>query len=145
MITVRDVLAGRTAPVVQVGGQQSVLEAARLMKTNRIGCVVVTQADTVVGIFTERDVLMRVVAEGLDPADVSVAYVMSSPVACCTLDTTLDECTANITAKRHRHLPVVENGRLVGMISSGDLLARQVREHETTIMYLKEYMSSSTR
>jgi CBS domain-containing protein len=145
MATVRDILTGRSTPVAQVSEQQSVLEAAQLMKTNRIGCVVVTQADKVVGIFTERDILVRVVAEGLNPADVPVLRVMSSPVACCTPETTMDECIANITTKRHRHLPVVENGRLVGMISAGDLLARQVREHQTTIMYLKEYMYSSAR
>jgi CBS domain-containing protein len=145
MNSVRDVLSGRSAPVVQIDERQSVLEAARRMQANRIGCVVVTRAEKVIGIFTERDILMRIVAEGRNPADVQVGQVMSSPVACCTPDTTLDECVANFTAKRHRHMPVVEDSRLVGIISSGDLLARQVREHQKTIMYLKEYMSSSTR
>jgi len=145
MPLVKDLLAKRNASVVQVGEQQSVMDAARLMKQHRIGCVVVTHKDRVVGIFTERDILMRVVAEGRDPNGVPVAQVMSTPVAVCTPETTVDECTATITEKRHRHLPVVERGQLVGLISSGDLLANQVREHETTITYLKEYMYSSTR
>jgi CBS domain-containing protein len=145
MPTVKELLTKRSNSVIQVGEQQSVLEAAQLMKQHRIGCVVVTRRNKVVGIFTERDILMRVVAEGRDPKNVPVIQVMTSPVAVCTPDTTMDECTANITEKRHRHLPVVEGGRLVGLISSGDLLANQVHEHETTITYLKEYMYSSTR
>ena len=145
MPTVRDLLAKRNSAVIQVGEQRSVLDAARLMKQHRIGCVVVTRKHKVVGIFTERDILTRVVAEGRDPGSVPVAQVMTAPVAVCTPDTTIDECTATITEKRHRHLPVVEDGCLVGLISSGDLLANQVREHETTITYLKEYMYSSTR
>jgi CBS domain-containing protein len=145
MATVRDILVSRDVPVIHVSEQQSVLEAASLMNANRIGCVVVTRGEKVVGIFTERDILTRVVAARRDPAMVQVTEVMSSPVACCTPDTSLDECVSTFTTKRHRHLPVVENGRLVGIISSGDIMARQVREHQTTIMYLKEYMASSTR
>lgn len=145
MSTVRELLSKRTRTVYQVGENETVLAAARLMKTQHIGCVVVTRQEKVIGIFTERDVLMRVVAEGRDPATVCVGQVMTSPVEVCTPDTTLDECVGNFTSKRHRHLPVVEDGRLVGLISSGDLLASQVREHQTTIMYLKEYMFSAGR
>jgi len=99
----------------------------------------------VIGIFTERDVLMRVVAEGLEPARTTVGEIMTSPVACCHPDTTLEECVTVITEKRHRHLPVVEDGRLCGIISSGDLLAQQVRNQETTITYLKEYLHGGHR
>ena len=145
MATVRTLLEKKNAPVAQVGKAQSVLEAARMMKDRHIGCLVVTEEDRVIGIFTERDILMRVVAEGREPARTTVGEIMTSPVTCCHPDTTLEECIAVITEKRHRHLPVVEDGRLCGIISSGDLLAQQVRNHETTITYLQEYLHGGHR
>ena len=145
MPTVRALLEKKNVSVAQVGKAQTVLEAARMMKDRHIGCLVVTEEGRVIGIFTERDILMRVVAEGREPARTTVGEIMTSPVACCHPDTTLAECIAVITEKRHRHLPVVEDGRLCGIISSGDLLAQQIRNHETTITYLQEYLHGGHR
>ena len=86
------------------------------------------------------DVLNRVVAEHKDPAQTPVREVMTTKIACCEQSTTLEACRTVMTKNKIRHLPVIENGKLVGMISSGDILARELKEQEETIRYLHEYM-----
>lgn len=141
MSTVQAILNRKQGPrVVSIREDASVLDAARIMNENRIGAVVVTRGETVVGIFTERDILCRVVAAQADPAKTTIGNVMTSPVACCTPETTRHECQAVMRAKRLRHLPVVADGRLVGMISIGDLNDASQEEQEQTISYLHEYL-----
>lgn len=118
------------------------LDVTRLMNDHRIGAVIVVQDERVVEVFTERDVLTRVVAAGRDASATRVRDVMSSPGAYCTLATTLDECRAIFTDRRIRHLPVMESTRLVGVITSGDLLAFDVVSHQQTIHYLEQYITS---
>jgi len=149
---VKDILAKKGSFVASVKRNQTVLEAAREMNARRIGALVVTDADNVVGIFTERDVMTRVVALQLDPAATRIEQVMTCPVACCRPETTLDECREVMTTKRIRHLPVVDNGKLVGIITSGDVMAKAVDEQrekidrlERSIDYLHEYIYGSYR
>jgi CBS domain-containing protein len=110
------------------------------MNTHRIGSLVVTDGDRAVGIFTERDILQRVVGADRQPADTVVKDVMTTPMACCRRDTKLAECRAIMTTKRIRHLPVVEDGKLLGIISAGDLLAHEVADQQSTIEYLHDYL-----
>lgn len=145
MVTVADVLATKSGRVMSVDANANVLEAARLMNQHHIGALVVTSGEDVIGIFTERDVLNRVVATQKKPAETSVRDVMTSPVACCQRNTTLDECRAVMTQKRIRHLPVVEENRLLGMISIGDILAKRNAEQQETIRYLHDYLYGNTR
>lgn len=141
MTTVQDILERKGNKVHVVDPNDNVLEAARLMNAERIGALIIcTEDQGVVGIFTERDVLRRVIAEGRDVASTLVKDVMSSPVACCRTSTTLQECQNVMTAKRLRHLPVVDDGKLVGMISIGDLMAQEMHVQQTTIEYLHEYL-----
>lgn len=145
MALVRDILDRKGHQVVAVCATDTVLDAARLMNDKRIGAVVVTEpGQGVVGIFTERDVLRRVVAERRSPEETRVGDVMSRPVTCCRLTTPLLECQAVMTAKRLRHLPVVEKDELVGMISIGDVIANEVQEQQVTIEYLNEYIYGRT-
>jgi len=141
MPTVRDVLARKGYNVVSVGTESSVLDAARIMAQGRIGGVLVRDADDrVVGIFTERDVLGRVVAEQRDPALTLVREVMSpNPVTVSSL-TSLEACSAVMTQRRVRHLPVMDDGDLCGMITPGDLLAFRMAEQETLIQDLQHYV-----
>lgn len=140
-ITVQDILKRKGNKVVCVTPDASVIEAAQLMRAEGIGSVVVCENDKgVVGVFTERDVNRRVVAEGKDPKSTPVREVMSHPVACCKTTTTLKECQSVITQKRLRHLPVVENGELVGIISSGDIVAQESALQQSTIEYLHDYL-----
>ena len=140
MATVKDILDKKNSSVASISKSNVVLDAAKKMNDSRIGSLVVTEGDNVVGIFTERDILTRIVAAGRNPGNTPVGEVMSAPVACCRRDTTLEECRAVMTQKRIRHLPVVEEKKLLGIITSGDILARKVDAHEETIRYLNEYI-----
>lgn len=137
---VRDILARKGPEVACVCADQSVLSAAQLMNDRRIGAVVVTRGNSVVGIFTERDILTRVVAKELSPSSTHVGDVMTSPCVVCSSSDEIDQCQAIITEKRIRHLPVVDEGRLVGLISIGDIMASQKIELETAVQSLSEYI-----
>jgi signal-transduction protein with cAMP-binding, CBS, and nucleotidyltransferase domain len=138
---VRELLEKKGNQVIaSIGCHDSVLEAAKLMNEKRIGAVVVVEDDNVVGIFSERDVLRRVVAELRDPAATEVCDVMTSPCIIVHPDENLDDCQSIITQKRIRHLPVVDDGQLIGMITPGDIMAQNHRDHKVEIEYLHSYI-----
>jgi CBS domain-containing protein len=140
MNTVRTLLDRKGHEIVSVGPQVTVLEAAHIMADNGLGAVLVVEGSAMLGIFTERDVLRRVVAVGADASAVLVADVMTTSLVTCLPQTTLDECGAIMTSRRIRHLPVVDEHGLHGLISSGDVLAHRAAEQEATIKYLNDYM-----
>jgi IMP dehydrogenase len=140
MSLVSDLLAKKGREVATVERDASVFEAVKLMNERRIGAVVVMQDGQIAGMFTERDVMNRVVAAERDPKKTKVHEVMTSKVAFCVQNTTIEACRTVMTRHKLRHLPVVEAGKLVGMVSSGDILARELQESEETIKYLHEYM-----
>ncbi|MBI4717620.1 MAG: CBS domain-containing protein [Planctomycetes bacterium] len=140
MPTAQTILDRKGTAVATIDGAATVLEAAKLMNARRIGAVVVTSGAHVVGIFTERDILNRIVAAARDAGTTRVSDVMTSPMACCQRDTKLAECKAVMTNQRIRHLPVVEEGKLFGLISIGDILASETVDQQATIQYLHEYL-----
>jgi CBS domain-containing protein len=142
MATVREILARKGSHVYTIGRGATVLDAALLMNEHKIGALVVIDDDRgVVGMFTERDVLRRVVGEQRDPATTAVAEVMSHEVACATPATTIEEARGAMKNRRIRHLPLVDDDRrLTGLISIGDLNAYQTSDHEQTIYLLQEYL-----
>jgi len=140
MPTVRDVVSRKGQNVVTVAPDCTVLEAARIMMQGRIGGVLVCENDKVVGIFTERDVLRRVVAEQRVPAETRVSEVMSRELVTVTSATKLDDCSALMTQRRIRHLPVVDENDLRGIITPGDLLAFRCSEQESVIQSLEHYV-----
>lgn len=139
-------LMEKQSGVVAICKEATIVEAARLMNEKNIGALVVTEGDKdkVVGIFTERDCLKRVIAVEADPATTRVGEVMTSPVAVCRPDTSAEECKSVMTEKRIRHLPVVENGKLVGIVTIGDLISQEVIKFEKTIEYLNQYIYGAT-
>lgn len=141
MASVKEILDAKGGQVLTVGQNATVLQAATLMNEHKIGSLVVSDDGRLVGIFTERDVLRRVVGECRDPANTRVADVMSTEVACCTTSTSIDEARSAMKNRRIRHLPVVDDaGRLLGMISIGDLNAYLSNTQEKTIHLLHEYL-----
>jgi CBS domain-containing protein len=140
MATAQVILDKKGTDVATVDRDGTALDAAKIMNERRIGAVVVTAGDRVVGIFTERDILNRVVATGQVAAETCVGDVMTTPTACCHRDTPLEECKSVMTERRIRHLPVVEDGKLYGLISSGDILAHEQADRQATIEYLHEYL-----
>jgi CBS domain-containing protein len=145
MPNIQAILDRKGTHVYSVPEDATVLDAACLMNEHRIGGLVVTHGERVVGIFTERDVLNRVVAARRDPAGTSVKDVMSSPVACCTPQTSRAECLAVMRQRRLRHLPVVQDDRLLGIISIGDLLEAAEADQQATIRYLHDYLYGQWR
>jgi CBS domain-containing protein len=141
MATVREILVKKGSGVLTTGKQSTVLEAAILMNEHKVGALVVLEGGRIAGMFTERDVLRRVVGQLRDPATTPVAEVMTSEVVCCRPDTSLDEARGSMMMRRIRHLPVIDDQEeMVGLISIGDLNAHERTSHEQTIYLLQEYV-----
>jgi CBS domain-containing protein len=141
MAVVRDLLARKGTDVVSIAPTATVLDAARLMNDRSVGGVLVVDSDNqLLGIFTERDILRRVVAADLPPATTKVSEVFTQAVVTCGPDTTVEECGALMSSRRVRHLPVIDARGLHGVVTIGDLLAHTVSEHETTIQHLNSYV-----
>ena len=140
MPIVRDLLDRKGTAVVSVPPDTSVLEAAILMNDRAIGAVLVLDGNEPAGIFTERDVLRRVVAARRDPATTMVGEVMTTKLISCSPDTPLAECAGMMSSRRIRHLPVVGVSGLAGLVTSGDLLAWQLDDQATTIQHLNSYL-----
>ena len=140
MATARELLDRKGHVVFSVSPNATAHDSAKVMCENGIGAVLILDGDNLVGIFTERDALRRVVVPGHDPRTTRVADVMTKTMVTCVPDTSLDECGAIMTTRRIRHLPVVDEKGLHGLVSIGDLLATRVAEQEDTIKFLNDYM-----
>ena len=127
MITVEEILMQKGPDIIVATSTTTVLEAAKLMSEDNIGSVIIRNDDEISGIFTERDLLRRVVAVCKDPATITLAEVMSSPVNACRIDDDIGKCARLLAETNTRHLAVVEDGALVGLISLRDVQAAQAR------------------
>ena len=150
MPTVRDLLGrkrARGAPgagdVVATSPDDTVLAAAQLMSQRGIGGLVVRDGDRLAGIFTERDILRRVVGGQRDPAATRVREVMTSPVLTVAPETEVAECRALFTDRRIRHLPVLDaDGSVCGVVTSGDVLAFEADDARAAVAHLESYVYS---
>jgi CBS domain-containing protein len=140
MTTVRELLANKGTNVISVGPGNTVLHAAHVMNEKGIGGVVVMTDNKLVGIFTERDIMRRVVAAGRDPASTLISDVMTTECLTITGEVKVSVCRAMMSAKRIRHLPVMHDGGIVGMVTSGDILAFEVQQAEAQIEQLEKYV-----
>jgi len=120
----------------------TVAAAVQQMNSHRIGSLLVMHYDTVAGIFTERDVLVRVVSAGRDPATTRVRDVMSTNVVSVAGSTTVREAMSLMTNNRWRHLPVIEDGKVIGMVSIGDITWWLVNYQQSHIEDLERYITS---
>lgn len=130
---------GRT--VYSVPPTVSVADAVAEMNRHRVGSVLVLDEGALVGIFTERDVLRRVVGSGLDPNKTRVSDVMTPGVITISPETTMEDTMEIFTEKRCRHLPVIDGGKLAGTISIGDITRWMADEHRTEAEHLKNYIA----
>jgi len=129
--------------VIQVDSDCLVVVAARKMRDNKVGAVMVVENDSLAGIFTERDLMSRVVAAGLDPEKAQVSEAMTSSIATVPPETSIREAANIMSQNRIRHLPVLQDGKLYGVISTGDILAWKLREQEFTLHQLEDYFFKS--
>ncbi len=142
MATIRDILAAKGPQVLWVDLETSVHDAASLMNEHKVGSLLVLSGGQVVGIVTERDILVRVVVPGGDPARTAVADIMTTEVICCRPHTRLEEAQGAMKNRRIRHMPVLDEGRrLCGIVSIGDLNAYEAHDREVTIHFMEAYIS----
>lgn len=126
--------------VIVVDMTTSVAQAARIMSDRQVGSVPVVDGDRVAGIFTERDVLSRVVATGLDPATTPVSNVMSTSLVTAEVSEAHDVCMRRMQQARVRHILVLSHGRLAGILSMRDLVALELDERDEAITLLNSYV-----
>ena len=142
MATIGELLDAKGRDVIRIASDATVFDAVKLMVERNVGSLLVSDDDAITGIFTERDYLRRIAVEGRRSRDTLVREVMSSPVVVITADTSVEEGMAMMSERRIRHLPVVDEGAVAGMISIGDLVRHQSRLQSFQIQYLTDYITA---
>jgi len=142
MTTVRHLLDRKGRALFSIEPEDPVLEAIRMMADRRVGALLVMRGTELAGIVSERDYARKVVLLGRSSAETPVWQIMSSPVVTVSLETAVQDCMRLMTDRHIRHLPVVENGRVLGMISIGDLVKAVIEEQQQTIEQLESYIHS---
>ena len=141
MHTLRQVI--QRLHVIHAAPSATVFEVAELMSEARIGCIPVLENGRLVGVFSERDLMTRVVVEGRDPRATSVRTVMTPDVITATLDDRVERCVDKMRSCGCRHLPVVADGRVIAMISMRDLMHDEIEEQVEEIRELRAYITQA--
>ncbi|MFC1564471.1 CBS domain-containing protein [candidate division KSB1 bacterium] len=140
MKTVRNILKEKGSEVTTISPDATVFEALKLMSEKGIGAVIVTQGDSVVGILSERDYARKVVLEGKSSKDSPVSEIMTNRVLYVRPEMSVEDCMAIMTEKHFRHLPVLDDGKLVGIISIGDVVKAVMEKKQFIIDQLENYI-----
>jgi len=138
--TIRQLLTDKGDQVFSVGPESTVFEAIRKMADENVGCLVVCEAEKPVGIITERHYARNVVLRGRGSPTTKVSEIMDTDVLYARPDQTVEECMAVMTDKRVRHLPVIAEGKLAGIVSIGDLVKAKISDQQFIIDQLVQYM-----
>jgi len=144
MTTIKQVLDRKGHDVLTVRPEDTVLHALEQMAGRNVGAVIVTENDAPVGIFTERDYARSVILKGRSSPTTPVRDVMSAELIFVRPEQTVDECMAIMSDKRFRHMPVLHEGKLAGIVSIGDLVKTIIDQQEFTIEQLKGYIGGNT-
>jgi CBS domain-containing protein len=142
MITVRHLLDRKGRALFAIAPEDPVLEAIRMMADHHVGALLVMRGSELLGILSERDYARKVVLLGRSSADTPVSTIMSSPVLTVSPDNSVQDCMRLMTERRIRHLPVLDAGRVAGMVSIGDLVKAVIEEQQQTIEQLESYIHS---
>jgi CBS domain-containing protein len=142
MNRVKEILDEKGHDVLQIEADASVFDAVKKMVDAGVGSLLVIEEREIAGIFTERDYLRRMTLEGRDDKETPVRDVMSSPLVVVTPQNTIDECMAMMTDRRIRHLPVVDDGDVVGIVSIGDIVKFKSKQQSFEIKYLTDYITA---
>ena len=141
MYTVRHLLQVKGNRIWSVSPSATVYEALELMAAQNIGALLVLEGDQTIGIFTERDYARKVVLKGKSSKTATVGEMMTTEVLYVNPDDTIENCMALMTEKRARHLPVLENGKLAGVVSIGDVVKAIISDREFMIRELERYIT----
>jgi len=143
MKRVRDILRKKGYEIWSVSPATPIYETLQLMHEKNIGAVLVIDAGVLVGVFSERDYARKVVLKGKSSRETPVGDAMTEPVTCVRPEQPIEECMALMTDKRFRHLPVIENNQLTGVISIGDVVQAIISEQEFIIEQLENYITGN--
>ena len=137
----KDILRRKGNHVISISPQSSVLDALKLMAEKNVAGVLVMEGEKLLGIFTERDYARKIILKGKTSADSKVSEVMVSNLITITPENDISDCMRIMTNKTIRHLPVVENGKLLGLISIGDVVKTIIEEQQDVIGHLEQYIA----
>ena len=140
MASVRDLLEAKGSAIFSVGPNDPVLDAIKLMAQRHVGALLVMKGSELLGIVSERDYARKVILLGRASSDTLVSQIMSSPVHTVTSKRSVEDCMRLMTQHRVRHLPVVDGGKVVGVISIGDLVKAVIEDQRQTIEQLEDYI-----
>ena len=137
-----EILDEKGHDVLRIEADASVFEAVKRMVEANVGSLLVTEGGEITGIVTERDYLRRVALEGRTDKGTAVREIVSSPLIVVTPQTTVDECMALMTDRRIRHVPVVDGGEVVGVVSIGDVVKFKSKQQSFELQFLHDYISA---
>ena len=143
MTRISEILENKGEMVLTVGIDESVLDAINLMAQVNIGAVLIQEEDRIAGIFTERDYLQKIALKSLSSKDTRVGDVMTSPVVSADPEDSVQQCMETMTTCRCRHLPVDKNGKLLGIVSIGDLVKKMLDVKEAEVEQLNQYITGT--
>jgi CBS domain-containing protein len=141
MSTVRNLLQKKGNAVFSVTPDSSVYDALEYLEEKNLGCLVVLENETLIGVFTERDYARKVILKGRSSKETFIKDIMSSRPIFVDCDTSIDDCMELMTDKFIRHLPVLENGKMVGLVSIGDIVKYIIDEKNFIIENLEHYIT----
>ncbi|MFC1707606.1 CBS domain-containing protein [Planctomycetota bacterium] len=143
MATIADILKKKGNDVYTVTPESTVFEAVKTLDEKGVGALLVAEGDQIQGIVTERDYLRKIVLKDRSSKTTAVRVIMSAPLVCVDPECTLEEAMAMMTDKRIRHLPVIDGGKVVGVVSIGDLAKQLSEDQEFHIKYLTDYITGA--
>ncbi len=143
MATVKQLLESKDNHVWSISPETTVFEGLQFMAEKNIGALLVTRDDKLIGIFSERDYARKVILKGKASKDTTIGELMTREVVYTTPEDSLDECMALMTAKHIRHLPILNNDKLIGLLTLGDLVKQIMSNQEFKIQELEKYISGS--
>ena len=142
MKTIKEILQSKPHGVLSISPEASVLDALRLMAEKEVGALVVLEDERLAGIFSERDYARKVILHGKSSKDTPVREIMTPKVVYVRPEQSVEECMALMTDKRIRHLPVLQDNRVIGVISIGDVVKEVISEQRFVIEQLEQYIHS---
>ena len=142
MVTVKNILDSKGRNVFSIRPDQSVLEAMKIMAEKEVGALIVLDGEKTAGIITERDYARKIILKGRSSSDTQVREIMTTKVIHAQPATTIENCRALMFEKKIRHLPVLEDGILCGMISIRDLMKAIIDDQQYTIEQLERFITS---
>jgi CBS domain-containing protein len=141
MRSVRQLLEAKAPEVFAIGPDAPVIEAIRLMAEKSIGALLVMQAGKLVGIVSERDYARKIVLQGRSSREAPVSDIMTAQVITVALDDTVEHCMQVVTDRRIRHLPVMDAGHVLGVVSIGDLVRAMIQDQQLELEQLQRYIA----